>query len=964
MEEESIHYDVVVTPKNASEENKSGITIKGKDIGYIDANKRISEMFRNKGDKFLINEIELRISDAPKNKPITIEVKPKGGLTGRANLKMYDINNRGVATIHVTRVSGGDMLHVTTLARNVMMYLLDNILLGNITEETMQNFSRAKECADKSCDMCDKVFPTEHGLKLHKAKVHRSVMQFNCDKCKEAFTSRSDFERHNESVHEEKDSPDAKKIRLNDSIEKECKKESREIEIQVSEFDLEFQQNYEENEKMEVDEKEETNLEKNEDEKVKRKQRMIEKEVEKMKEEHQRKQRLKDDQERIRKRQISTEKKKRKKKARKERMRNEEKTDSIEKENEKIRNIDAKYAKMFTDVGLNIDDYKLYSVRGDGACGANATALACHNDQKLGPYVRRNINNYIVEHYEFFESHINFPHIQLVGNKEKKFKDKTEYLKFLKEDSESGWLWMDHVDFQAVSNSYQISIHILTTNVANVSEPGARWTHISPDTRLKSYCSVPAGLPDMWLRHVDEQHFELIVKNDSILVTNGSIDDYIEKVDREEEENNTELEDKNEIGPGYMGWKIGEESEVDDDRIEYKDLKIAYNVLQKKHSQLEEEVRQNKVKQTETVKDINKLRMEMKNLVAEYKECIEVLRKETYERTKAETTSKVLKEILETKDEAFSERAKEKGENLIEEMDVDEESQGVWIRQQKKRKNMSVSNKEPIRIYKCERCETICKGRKDMSEHMKSHIEIKSFECEKCESICINQNELTEHIRQTHITEKSYQCNKCEEVFSDNHKLREHVKVHTKNVVYKCEKCDISFEECADLEKHEIKHKAEIEITEVSCSKCDRCYTNMSKLRRHDWRSHRKIDCNICGEALPSRQHISEHRQAAHGMFRKLKCKFYPDCIDETECFFTHENGTENKNAQIVEIQTKYCPSGEACENQSCEYSEQNHRNTRDILCRFQTRCSRSDCRFKHEKSSFLGDCMKNLKTK
>ena len=970
MEEESIHYDVVVTPKNASEENKSGITIKGKDSGYINANKRISEMFRNKGDKFVINDIELRISDTPKNKPITIEVKPKGGLTGGANLKMYDINNRGGATIHITRVSGGDMLHVTTLARNVIKYLLDNIISGSITEDIIQSYSkvseiRLKECSDKSCDMCDKVCPTEHGLKLHKARVHQSVLQFNCKECKETFKSRGDFDKHSLSVHDEKVSPDAKKIRLNDTIERENKKESREIEIQVTEFDIEFQQEYEENEKMEVDEKEETILQKREDEKVLRKQRMVEKEVEEMKEEHQRKQKLKEDQERSRKRQISTEKKKRKKKARKERMNKEEKIEVIEKENDKIKHIDAKYANMFTEVGLNIDDYKLYKVRGDGACGANATALACHNDQKLGPYVRRNINDYIVEHYEFFESHITFPHTQFVGNKEKKFNNKTEYLNFLKENSESGWLWMDHVDFQAVSNSYQISIHILTTDVANVPEPGARWTHISPDTRLRSYCLVPEGLPDMWLRHVDNHHFELIVKKDSVLATNGSIDDYVEKKKGEEEDNNTEVEDNDDIGPGYMGWKIGEESEYDVDSLEYKDLKKAYNDLQKKYYQLEEEVKQlkNEVKQSGNVKDINKLVMEMKNLKAEYIECIEVLRKETYARTKAETTTKVLKEILETKNEALSEKAKEKGENSSEKMDVDDDSLGVWVKQQKKRKNISVSYKKPINNFVCEKCKVICQGRKDMSEHMKNHMQIKSFACDKCERTYPNQNELAEHCKQTHMTLKNFHCDKCEEVFEDSPKLMEHMKVHTENVAYECDKCDISFKEWSDLDKHEMKHKAEMKITEVSCSKCDKRYTNMSKLRRHDWRSHRRIDCNICGEALQSRQHISEHRRTEHGMFRKLKCKFYPDCIDETECFFTHEEGTED--AQSVQIKTKYCPSGEACENQSCEYSEQNHKNINDILCRFQNKCIRADCRFKHKvEPSFLGVCEKNLKTK
>ena len=299
-------------------------------------------------------------------------------------------------------------------------------------------------------------------------------------------------------------------------------------------------------------------------------------------------------------------------------------------------------------------------------------------------------------------------------------------------------------------------------------------------------------------------------------------------------------------------------------------------------------------------------------------------------------------------------------------MDVDDESLGVWIKQQKKRKNISVSKKEPTKIFKCEKCEVICKGRIALSDHMESHVQIIRFECEVCEIIFPNQNELAEHSRKTHMMVNSFQCSRCEEVFENNQKLKEHAAVHTNNVSYKCDKCDISFKECADFDKHKMKHRAEMDVTEVSCSKCDKIYTNMSKLRRHDWRSHRKIDCNICGKALQSRQHISEHRQTEHGMFRKLKCKFYPDCIDEKECFFTHEDGTDNNNAQSVQIKTKYCPSGEACKNQSCEYSEQNHKNTRDILCRFQTKCNRSDCIFKHdiEKSSFLGDCGKNLNTK
>ena len=74
----------------------------------------------------------------------------------------------------------------------------------------------------------------------------------------------------------------------------------------------------------------------------------------------------------------------------------------------------------------------------DGACGSNCTALACHHDEKLGPYVRRNINSYIVEHWTYFKDSIVFPHIQMVGNTETTFQNEAEYLKFLKDDSKSG----------------------------------------------------------------------------------------------------------------------------------------------------------------------------------------------------------------------------------------------------------------------------------------------------------------------------------------------------------------------------------------------------------------------------------------------------------------------------------------------------------------------------------------------
>ena len=135
----------------------------------------------------------------------------------------------------------------------------------------------------------------------------------------------------------------------------------------------------------------------------------------------------------------------------------------------------------------------------------------------------------------------------------------------------------------------------------------------------------------------------------------------------------------------------------------------------------------------------------------------------------------------------------------------------------------------------------------------------------------------------------------------------------------------------------------------------------MSKLRRHDWRSHREVNCNICGEMLNSRQSISGHRQAKHQMNKIAICKYYPECIDEDECFFKHEEQNEE-----IDKNRMFCTEGEECSNQSCTKSEAYHKNTKNFLCRFQENCNKLKCSFKHtiERKAFLGVGSLNSKEK
>ena len=125
----------------------------------------------------------------------------------------------------------------------------------------------------------------------------------------------------------------------------------------------------------------------------------------------------------------------------------------------------------------------------------------------------------------------------------------------------------------------------------------------------------------------------------------------------------------------------------------------------------------------------------------------------------------------------------------------------------------------------------------------------------------------------------------------------------------------------------------------------------MRKLRRHDWRSQRNIECSICGDMLESRQEIVNHRQKIHRMFRKTPCRYFPECLDDNECLYDHKSSV-NEETDLLG-----CPQGQNCANQDCTFSEKSHRSLNQTLCRFQWRCNRSACVFKHtvsRKSFFI----------
>ena len=184
-----------------------------------------------------------------------------------------------------------------------------------------------------------------------------------------------------------------------------------------------------------------------------------------------------------------------------------------------------------------------------------------------------------------------------------------------------------------------------------------------------------------------------------------------------------------------------------------------------------------------------------------------------------------------------------------------------------------------------------------------------------------------------HASTEHIVCDKCNEIFDAQSDLTEHLESHDENTLFECNMCEQTFQGKEKLEDHTRLHKKQTEKEKHKCSKCDKIYYDMRKLRRHDWRSHRTIECTICSEVLASRQDISSHRQNSHRMFRKIFCKYFPDCYDDDECLYYHNVDDESPSV---------CPQGQECTDQSCTFSEQNHQTRKQVLCRFQEKCNRS----------------------
>ena len=157
------------------------------------------------------------------------------------------------------------------------------------------------------------------------------------------------------------------------------------------------------------------------------------------------------------------------------------------------------------------ENFVLFPVDGDGACGPSSFAAWIYEGPTLGPHLARNINRLFVKHWDYWADKFNYPFIRNIGcGKQVKFENEKEPLQFFPDSKDGAFMWRGHEDFAIVANAYQMKITIIT--IRGMQDQNPEKIIIEPNPDFKNYAEISPGMiSDMMILHEHNVHYSLII---------------------------------------------------------------------------------------------------------------------------------------------------------------------------------------------------------------------------------------------------------------------------------------------------------------------------------------------------------------------------------------------------------------------------------------------------------------------
>jgi len=192
------------------------ITIRGKNLQFLSARRKISNIVRkasfNKGYNE-VNKTKFKVTNYKSlmySNECDVEISDKGE-KGKAKLTLYKDNKKKEGkkdqTIMVTKLAKHDAKNVKTLTENVIQYLLVGFLTKTISESIVEvKDVKEEKQSVMTCDKCDRNFVSIPGLKTHMTRMHGEKTEvkkdwFSCDKCEGRFKLEGALVNHKNEKH-------------------------------------------------------------------------------------------------------------------------------------------------------------------------------------------------------------------------------------------------------------------------------------------------------------------------------------------------------------------------------------------------------------------------------------------------------------------------------------------------------------------------------------------------------------------------------------------------------------------------------------------------------------------------------------------------------------------------------------------------------------------------------------------
>ena len=193
-------------------------------------------------------------------------------------------------------------------------------------------------------------------------------------------------------------------------------------------------------------------------------------------------------------------------------------------------------------------DHVLLCTEPNGLCGVSCGSAHIFAQPKEGGKFRKEINKYMVSHWEFFKDKIHFPYERQVEaqGESVKFENPWAFQNSLQTPA-ADWLWTDSEEIQTMCNKYQMSAVVV--KAAHSKDDSPVVARVGPDPDI-----LKLGLPNTTLIGPDQvptmylllqgAHYDLAVLRETIAekyMTSQEGTDHDGGYDAEEEDDNVEV---------------------------------------------------------------------------------------------------------------------------------------------------------------------------------------------------------------------------------------------------------------------------------------------------------------------------------------------------------------------------------------------------------------------------------------